>query len=98
MTGALDKISELEDGQRHQKAPTPADKPRQAPRFVQPFNNADELREGENAHLEARLTPTDDPTLKVRNRATRTAGLLRLPQSVLPLHVIETSNVAWRLR
>lgn len=37
-----------------------------APVFTVPLANLDGLREGENAHFEARLTPTDDPNLKVR--------------------------------
>ena len=65
MSGALDKIHDLEDASRRLKEPSAADKPKQAPRFVVPFNNVDDLREGENAHFEARLTPTDDATLKV---------------------------------
>lgn len=36
-----------------------------APVFTVPLSNIDNLREGENAHFEARLTPTDDPNLKV---------------------------------
>ncbi|GFY64285.1 titin [Trichonephila inaurata madagascariensis] len=37
----------------------------EAPRFTVPLENITDLREGENAHLEARLTPTDDPDLRV---------------------------------
>merc|ERR1711899_539357 len=36
-----------------------------APRFTVPISNIDDLKEGENAHFEARLIPTDDPTLTV---------------------------------
>ena len=36
-----------------------------APRFTVPIENMNDLREGENAHFEARLIPTDDPTLTV---------------------------------
>ena len=36
-----------------------------APVFTVPLSNIDGLREGESAHFEARLTPTDDPKLKV---------------------------------
>ena len=36
-----------------------------APRFTVPIENKDNLREGENAHFEARLIPTDDPTLSI---------------------------------
>lgn len=37
----------------------------EAPRFTVPLSNVDDLREGDNAHLEARLTPTDDQDLTV---------------------------------
>ncbi|XP_054706308.1 titin-like isoform X2 [Uloborus diversus] len=49
----------------------------EAPRFTVPLENVTDLREGENAHLEARLTPTDDPDLKVewfKNSKTLKAG------------------------
>ena len=36
-----------------------------APRFTVPISDISDLREGENAHFEARLIPTDDPTLTV---------------------------------
>ena len=36
-----------------------------APRFTVPISNIDDLKEGENAHFEARLIPTDDPTLNI---------------------------------
>jgi len=36
-----------------------------APRFTVPIANVDGLREGENAHFEARLVPTDDPNLTI---------------------------------
>jgi titin len=36
-----------------------------APRFTVPISDIADLREGENAHFEARLIPTDDPTLTV---------------------------------
>jgi hypothetical protein len=39
--------------------------PGTAPRFTVPITNIDSLKEGENAHFEARLVPTDDPTLIV---------------------------------
>lgn len=38
---------------------------RQAPVFTVPLNNVGGLREGENAHFEGKLIPTDDPKLKV---------------------------------
>lgn len=49
----------------------------EAPRFTVPLENINDLREGENAHLEARLTPTDDPDLRVewfKNGKTLKAG------------------------
>ncbi len=36
-----------------------------APRFTVPIANMSDLKEGENAHFEARLIPTDDPTLTI---------------------------------
>ena len=36
-----------------------------APRFTVPIENMNDLREGENAHFEARLVPQDDPNLIV---------------------------------
>merc|ERR1719288_270360 len=36
-----------------------------APRFTVPISNIEDLKEGENAHFEARLIPTDDPTLNI---------------------------------
>ena len=36
-----------------------------APRFTVPISNIEDLKEGENAHFEARLIPTDDPTLSI---------------------------------
>lgn len=36
-----------------------------APVFTVPLSNIDSLREGESAHFEGRLIPTDDPKLKV---------------------------------
>lgn len=36
-----------------------------APRFTVPIENMNNLKEGENAHFEARLIPTDDPTLSI---------------------------------
>merc|ERR1711881_197591 len=35
-----------------------------APRFTSPISNS-VLKEGENAHFEARLTPTDDPNMSI---------------------------------
>ena len=60
---SLQKIQSLEDRERREGAVEEA--VRQAPVFTVPLNNVAGLREGENAHFEGRLTPTDDPKLKV---------------------------------
>ena len=36
-----------------------------APRFTTPISNIAGLKEGENAHFEARLLPTDDPNMTI---------------------------------
>lgn len=65
MEGGLEKIQTLEDGMvRHRDERTSEEQGR-APVFTVPLSNIDNLREGENAHFEARLIPTDDPKLKV---------------------------------
>lgn len=61
---SLQKIQSLEDRERREGAVEEVR--RQAPVFTVPLNNVAGLREGENAHFEGRLTPTDDPKLKVR--------------------------------
>ena len=66
MSGGLEKIQTLEDSSRLARDEQVDVTTRVAPRFTVPFNNIDDLREGENAHFEARLTPVDDPKLKVR--------------------------------
>ena len=65
MSGGLEKIQTLEDSTRLTREEQEDVTTRVAPRFTVPFNNIDDLREGENAHFEARLTPVDDPKLKV---------------------------------
>lgn len=60
---SLQKIQSLEDKERHDGAVEEVR--RQAPVFTVPLNNVAGLREGENSHFEGRLTPTDDPKLKV---------------------------------
>jgi len=62
MMGALDKIPGLEDKSRPQRAEK--DRKGMAPVFTVPLENII-LREGENAHFETKLTPTDDPKLRV---------------------------------
>jgi hypothetical protein len=36
-----------------------------APKFVTSFNESYSISEGQSCHLEARLTPVDDPKMKV---------------------------------
>lgn len=65
MEGGLDKLQKLEDTAWMRRQMDVAEKSGMAPRFTVPLNNIDGLKEGENAHFEARLVPTDDPRLKV---------------------------------
>ena len=60
---SLQKIQNLEDKERRDGVVEEVK--RQAPVFTVPLNNVAGLREGENAHFEGRLTPTDDPKLQV---------------------------------
>lgn len=66
MEGGLEKIQTLEDSLVRQRDEKTSETKGQAPVFTVPLSNVDSLREGESAHFEARLTPTDDPKLKVR--------------------------------
>jgi len=68
MEGGLEKIQTLEDSMFHTRDERSTESRGQAPVFTVPLSNIDSLREGENAHFEARLTPTDDPKLKVSFR------------------------------
>lgn len=65
MEGGLQKIQTLEDYTVKAKDEKVSIENRQAPIFTEPLSNIDSLREGESAHFEARLTPVDDPNLKV---------------------------------
>lgn len=65
MEGGLEKIQTLEDSLIRQKDEKVTEEKGKAPVFTVPLSNIDSLREGENAHFEARLIPTDDPKLKV---------------------------------
>lgn len=65
MEGGLEKIQTLEDSLIRQKDEVVTEKKGKAPVFTVPLSNIDNLREGENAHYEARLIPTDDSKLKV---------------------------------
>jgi titin len=65
MEGGLEKIQTLEDSLIRDRDDKTSEKQGKAPVFTVPLANIDSLREGENSHFEARLTPTDDPKLKV---------------------------------
>lgn len=65
MEGGLEKLQNLEDAMIKTKDEKSVEERGKAPVFTVPFSNLDSLREGENAHFEARLIPTDDPNLKV---------------------------------
>ncbi|XP_050422457.1 titin isoform X5 [Adelges cooleyi] len=65
MEGGLEKIQTLEDSTMKTKGERASAETRQAPIFTEPLSNIDSLREGESAHFEGRLTPIDDPNLKV---------------------------------
>ena len=65
MEGGLEKIQTLEDSLTRQRDEKVTEEKGRAPVFTVPLSNVDNLREGESAHFEARLIPTDDPKLKV---------------------------------
>lgn len=65
MEGGLEKIQTLEDSLIRTRDDQVDEQRGKAPVFTVPLSNIDSLREGENAHFEGRLTPTDDPKLKV---------------------------------
>ncbi|XP_018334860.1 titin [Agrilus planipennis] len=65
MEGGLEKIQTLEDSLIRQKHEDVTEEKGRAPVFTVPLSNIDNLREGESAHFEGRLIPTDDAKLKV---------------------------------
>lgn len=65
MEKGLEKIQTLEDTQFKRREETVVEEKGKAPVFTVPLANIDNLREGESAHFEGRLIPTDDPKLKV---------------------------------
>lgn len=67
MEGGLEKIQTLEDSLVRTREEREIEAKGKAPVFTVPLSNIEGLKEGENAHFEARLTPTDDPKLKVNN-------------------------------
>lgn len=68
MEGGLEKIQTLEDSLVRTREETTIEEKGKAPVFTVPLSNIDNLREGESAHFEARLIPTDDPKLKVNQK------------------------------
>lgn len=66
MEGGLEKIQDLEDAMIRTRKEQVSEDKKQVPVFTVPLSNIDSLREGESAHFEARLIPTDDPRLKVK--------------------------------
>lgn len=63
MMGGLDKIRTLEEPKHKHERPSMANT--RAPVFTSPLNDVT-TAEGESLHLEARITPTDDPKLKIQ--------------------------------
>ncbi|XP_022243271.1 titin-like [Limulus polyphemus] len=61
----LAKIKELEDESRYRREEVIEPHTFQRPVFTAPLQNLDTLIEGDAAHLECRLIPVGDPTLKV---------------------------------
>lgn len=66
MEGGLEKIQSLEDSQMRSRDEKTVETKGMAPVFTVPLSNLNNLKEGESAHFEGRLIPTDDPKLKVR--------------------------------
>lgn len=62
--GALEKIHYLEDGSRYQRRAEEDVFVAEKPQFGRPLRNAN-VQEGKPVHLEATLTPVNDPTMKV---------------------------------
>ena len=62
---ALQKIQYLEDDSRHKKTTVEETVITEKPEFGRPLKNIEHLAEGKPAHLEATLTPVNDPTMKV---------------------------------
>lgn len=81
MEGGLEKIQNLEDSMVRTRDEKVTEEKGKAPVFTVPLANIDSLREGESAHFEARLIPTDDPKLKVEwfwnNKPLKTGSRFR---------------------
>lgn len=62
---ALRKIQYLEDESRYKRVAEQEPIVAEKPQFGRPLKNIEHLPEGKNAHLEATLTPVNDPTMVV---------------------------------
>lgn len=62
--GALQKIQYLESDHAH-KRDDDEEGVHEKPQFGRPLRNLEKLVEGQSAHLEATLTPVNDPTMRV---------------------------------
>ena len=62
---ALEKLRYLEDSSRFSKSTTEETVITQAPNFVVKLSGLTNLWEGQSAHVEGRLEPYPDPTMKV---------------------------------
>lgn len=63
--GALKKIQYLEDDSRFKRQEQEDVQILEKPQFGKPLKSVENLPEGMMAHLEATLTPVNDPTMKV---------------------------------
>lgn len=63
--GALQKIQYLEDDSRNRRSTAEDVVVAEKPQFGRGLHNIEHLAEGKSAHLEATLTPVNDPTMKV---------------------------------
>lgn len=68
-------VNELEEWLHRQIEPPVEVKEKVAPVFIEPLQNPPPLREGENAYFSARVTPTNDPDLKVSFESNMTTSL-----------------------
>ncbi|VDP08349.1 unnamed protein product [Soboliphyme baturini] len=58
-------VHDLEESLVKVPAEAPPEKPQMAPVFLKPLQNPPPLQEGDNAHLEATISPVNDPNLKI---------------------------------
>lgn len=63
--GALEKIQYLEDDSRNKRTTVDESVVLEKPQFGRPLKSIERLSEGKSAHLEATLTPVNDPTMRV---------------------------------